>query len=259
MNEKTVSVTSGRFSVEVLEAGSGDDLLYLHGAGGLTWDPFLEALSERYHVIAPRTPGTGNSTGIENLLDHHDLFYFYLDFLDDLGLGAVNVMGHSMGGWFAAELAAMQPDRFKRVVLIDPIGLWNDDYPVLDIFAMLPNELVDAVFHDKNHPAAQMMLEVPTEEEAIKAAMIERTKNLSTAARYMWPIPDKGLKNRIHRITSPTLVLWGKSDKLAPVAYAADFGRAIKNSTVEVLDRSGHMPQLEQPEETLAKITAFLG
>ena len=259
MQERTLSLVDGKFSVQIFEAGRGADLLFVHGAGGPIWDPFLDALAEHYHVVMPAHPGTGASTGFEHLLDHHDFLYWLLDVLDALAMDPVHVVGHSLGGWFAAELAAMQPQRLGKLVLIDPVGLWNDAYPVADFFAMLPTDLVEAVFHDPNHPAAKMMLEVPTDEGAVREAMITRAKNMSSAAKYLWPIPDKGLKQRIHRISAETLILWGKSDKLTPVQYADDFKRLIKNSRVEIFNRSGHMPQLEQPEETLAKVTAFLG
>ncbi len=258
MDEKMVTVANGRFEVQTLEAGSGEVVVFLHGAGGLTWDPFLETLSESYHVIAPHLPGTGDSTGGEFFLDHHDAFYFYLDFLDALDLDQVHLIGHSMGGWMATEVAALQPMRFKTLTLLAPIGLWNDDYPVLDIWAMLPNEIVEAVFHDTNHPAAKMMLEVPTDPMELAKMQVEQTKNGQIAAKFMWPIPDKGLKHRIHRVSTPTLVLWGASDKLAPVQYAEDFGRLIAGSTVEIIADAGHIPQLEQTDATLEKVQAHL-
>ena len=259
MEPKNVAVANGRFNVEVLEDGSGEDLLYLHAANGLTWDPFLEDLAKRYHVIAPKLPGTGSSTGQEHLMDHHDVFYFLWDLLDELSVDQVNVVGHSMGGWFAAELAAMQPGRVRKLVLISPMGLWNDGYPVADPFAMLPDEIIDATFHDTEHPAAKAMQEKPEDEAEVVVWTVEQAKNLSTAARFIWPIPDKGLSKRIHRISSPTLLLWGKSDGMTPVRYAEDFNKAIANSEIAILEASGHIPQAEEPEATLAKITAFLG
>ena len=260
MEEKTVSVVNGRYSVEMLEAGSGPDLLFIHGAGGLMWDPFLEQLSQHYHVIAPKIPGTAGSTGIEWLMDHHDVFYFYWDFLDALGVDDVIVVGHSMGGWFAAEVAAMQPSRVSKLVLIAPVGLWNDDYPVKDFFAMTPPELVADLFHDQEHPGAKMMTAPPPEDPAeLQTATVERAKMLMTAARFMWPIPDKRLSERIHRISSPTLICWGESDGLVPIDYAADFNKAIAGSQVARFAASGHMPQVEEPEALLQEVGAFLG
>lgn len=259
MEEKTVSVVNGRFNVEVLEAGEGPDLLFIHGAGGLMWDPFLEQLSQHYHVIAPRLPGTGGSTGVEWLMDHHDVFGFYWDLIDALGVGQLHVVGHSMGGWFAAEVAAMRPERVEKLVLIAPVGLWNDDYPVADFFAMLPAELAEALFHDQEHPGAKMMTAAPPEDpDEMRTMAVERAKNLQTAARFMWPIPDKRLSERIHRISSPTLICWGESDGVVPPSYANDFGQAIAGSEVAMFSASGHMPQVEEPEAMLQKVGSFL-
>ena len=259
MEDKTISLVNGRFDVGYMEAGEGPDLLFIHGAGGLIWDPFLEQLSQHHRVLAPKLPGTANSTGVEWLMDHHDVFYFYWDFLDALGVDDVIVVGHSMGGWFAAEVAAMQPSRVSKLVLIAPAGLWNDDYPVADFFAMMPNELIPALFHDTEHPGAKMMTAPPPEDpDELRTVTVERAKMLQTAARFMWPIPDKRLSERIHRVTSPTLIVWGASDGLIPPQYAEDFNRAIPNSEVAMFSASGHMPQVEEPEAVLAKLGEFL-
>ena len=258
MNERTVSLRGGKFAVELLEAGAGDDVLFLPGAWGLSWDPFLEGLLRQHHVIAPRMPGTGNSSGLQHLADHHDLFFFYLELLDELGLDRLALMGHSVGGWIAAELAALEPKRVAKLVLINPLGLWNDGYPVLDFLAMAPDEIAEAAFHDLNHPAAQKMSQPPPDQEAVKLAAIERAKNFSAAARFLWPIPDRGLKKRIHRIQAPTLILWGRSDRLAPVRYADDFQRLIPGSRAEIVEGAGHMPQVEQAEATLDRVSRFL-
>ena len=134
MNERSVSVRNGEFKVDVLEGGAGDPLLYLHGVAGLEWTLLLKRLSNGHTVIAPRTPGFGESTGTQKLHDIHDLVYFYLDLLDTLDLDRVPIIGHSLGGMFAAELAAAQPSRFSHVVLAAPFGLWVDSDPVIDMF-----------------------------------------------------------------------------------------------------------------------------
>ena len=141
MNERSVSVRNGDFQVDVLEGGSGNPLLYLHGVVGLEWTPFLKQLSNSHTVIAPRTPGFGESTGTENLHDLHDLIYFYLDLLDELGLENLPIVGHSLGGMFAAELAAIQPARFSHVILAAPFGLWEDSDQIPDLFSISLPEL----------------------------------------------------------------------------------------------------------------------
>ncbi len=258
MHSTIVSEAGGHFDVELLEDGDGPPLLYLHSAGGLLWDPFHDALAQRYHLIAPYIPGTGRSTGLTDLADHHDLFFFYLELLDALDLDQVRLIGHSMGGWIAAELAALAPTRIQQLVLIAPIGLWNDQYPVADFLTLPPSELVPAVFHDTTRPEAQALLNLPTDPDELQRATITRAKIRAAAARFLWPIPDKGLARRIHRIAAPTLILWGDHDGLLPPQYGDDFQAAIPNSRLIRFQHSGHIPHLEERDLALQHITAFL-
>ena len=258
MHTTMISLPDGRFDVELIEDGNGPPLLYLHSAGGLVWDPFHDALAQHYRVIAPHIPGTGRSTGLEELADHHDLFFFYLELLDTLGLDTVRLIGASMGGWIAAELAALAPTRVEKLVLIAPVGLWNDAYPVADFLTMLPKELVDAVFHDTTRPEAQALLQPPTNADELQQATLARAKMRAAAARFLWPIPDKGLAKRIHRIAAPTLILWGDHDRLVPPQYGDDFHTAIPHSQLIRFQHSGHIPHLEERDLALQHITAFL-
>lgn len=259
MEQRMVAVQGGRFETEVLEGGSGSPLLYLHGFGGPRWDPFLDALASRYRVIAPAHPGFAGSTGNDRLLDLTDLVYYYLDFLDAAGLRGLPLIGHDLGGMFAAELAAVQPDRFAKLVLIAPLGLWNPDYPVLDFFVAKPRELAAALYHDVESPAAVAALNVPTEGDEMIDYQLERTKSLSTAAKYLWPIPNRGLSKRIHRVTAPTLLVWGESDGVVPPRYGQDFQAAIPGSRLAVVKGAAHLPQIEQPAELAELVTKFLG
>ncbi|HLZ70546.1 MAG TPA: alpha/beta hydrolase [Dehalococcoidia bacterium] len=258
MTERNVSVAGGRFKTDVLEEGKGEPLLFLHGTFGLEADRFLDKLGEKRRVIAPRHPGYGGSTGSEHLLDLPDLIYYYLDFLDAEGLRGLPIVGHSLGGMFAAELAAVQPERFSKLVLLDSFGLWNAAYPVADFFAMMPRELGEALYHDPQSPTAQVASKPPEENEAFIAFMLERAKSLATAAKYLWPIPNRGLSKRLHRISAPTLLIWGESDKLVPPRYGKDFQAEIKGARLELIKDAGHLPQTEQPEQTAEAVLSFL-
>jgi pimeloyl-ACP methyl ester carboxylesterase len=259
MSERNVPVAGGRFNTEVIEIGGGEPLLFLHGTFGLQADRFLDRLGERHRVVAPRHPGYGNSTGSEQLLDIHDLIYYYLDFLDAEGLRGLPLVGHSLGAMFAAELAAVQPERFTKLVLMDAFGLWNAEYPVADFFAMMPRELAEALYHDPESPTAQAASKPPEENEAFIAFMLERAKSLATAAKYLWPIPNRGLSKRLHRIAAPTLLIWGESDKLVPPRYGKDFQAGIAGARLELIKDAGHLPQVEQPEQTAETVLSFLG
>ena len=258
MSERNVSVDGGRFTTEVVELGKGEPLLFLHGTFGLDADRFLDRLGDKYRVIAPRHPGYGNSSGSEQLLDIHDLIYYYLDFLDTEGLRGLPLVGHSLGAMFAAELAAVQPERFSKLVLMDAFGLWNAAYPVADFFAMMPRELGETLYADPSSPTAQAASRPPEENESFIAYMLERAKSLATAAKYLWPIPNRGLSKRLHRISAPTLLIWGESDKLVPPQYGKDFQAGIKGARLELIKDAGHLPQVEQPDQLAETVLSFV-
>lgn len=259
MVETFVSVRNGKFKIELFCRGTGEPLVFLHSAGGLAaWPPFLDLLAQHYRVYAPLLPGYQKSEGLENLDDVIDLALYHLDLFDALGLQTPSLIGHSFGGMIAAEVAALNPQRVKRLVLMAPVGLWIDSVPVLDFFVMPPEELVTALWHNPESPAAQQMLIVPESAEAQMEAMVERTKALTATGKFLWPIPEKGLKKRIHRITAPTLLLWGMSDQLVPPVYGEEFCRLIPGARLTLLTECSHMLPFEKPEESARLILDFL-
>jgi pimeloyl-ACP methyl ester carboxylesterase len=258
VERRIVPVRGDAFSVDVAEAGAGPPLLYLHGEGGRSWDDVLAHMALSRRVIAPCHPGYGETTGTDQLLDVHDLIYYYLDFLDAMDLRDVALIGHSLGGMIAAELAAVQPERFTRLVLIAPLGLWNPAEPVLDFFAAEPTDLAKALYHDPESPVARAAAEVPKEGEPYIQFMLERAKSLATAAKYLWPIPNRGLSKRLHRVRTPTLLVWGKSDGICSPRYGEEFQTRIADSKLVILEGAGHVPQEERPGELAESIEAFL-
>jgi pimeloyl-ACP methyl ester carboxylesterase len=259
MDQSTVAVQDGAVQVELRQAGTGPDLVWLHGEGGPSWSTFHDALARQRHVLAPSHPGYGTSTGGDKLDDIHDAIYFYLDLLDGLDVRQAALIGHGLGGMFAAELAAVQPARFSHLVLIDPFGLWLADVPTLDYFVLPPGELAQALYHDSDSPAARATGKAPEGQDALVAYMLERAQTMAAAARYLWPIPDRGLSKRLHRVAAPTLIVWGQSDRVLPPAYAAEWQRRISGSRLVIRQDAGHLPHVEQPA-VLADLTqAFLG
>lgn len=248
-----------RVTFNVKVAGQGDPVVFLHGAGGLLWDPFLDALSDQRRVYAPALPGTGGSTGLQEIRDLWDLLLCYYDLFDKLELTGVDVIGHSLGGMIGAELAATDQSRVRRLVLIAPAGLWRDDAPIPDIFAMLPNELLELVVADPNSPLAQMMQQMPEDIDQRLEVMVHRIENMQAAAKFLWPIPDRGLNRRIHRIKAPTLIVWGRQDRLIPPLYGDDFRRLIGNAELTLVDNASHLVPVEQTAQVLDAVTRFLG
>jgi len=239
----------GPATVHVAKAGQGEPLLYLHGAFGYGgWPEALDSLSERFTVYAPLHPGFGESEGIE----HID------DLLDALGLERPHVVGHFFGAMIAAEMAAIAGHRIDRLVLASPAGLWLDDEPGVDYFATPPNELRSLLFQDSDSEIARSTLPEPDSDEDIAVQKIERLRSLAAVAKFLWPIPDKGLKKRLHRIGRPTLVVVAEHDRLVPPAYGEEFAGRIDGSRLRILQDAGHLFPLEKPAEFAALVADFL-
>ena len=185
--------------------------------------PFLDELAKHFTVYAPAHPGFGPGEGVEHLDNVIDFALYYLDFLDELQIDNPHVVGHSLGGMLAAEIAALAPYRLSRLVLVGPAGLWLDEVPIPDFFTFTPQQMLKTALHDPDGPLGQMMLKQFENPDM----QLEMYRCLASAGKFLWPIPDKGLKKRIHRIQMPTLVVWGTSDKLIPPAYGEAFLKAI--------------------------------
>ena len=257
LNDRIVSLPSGRTQT-VYQGGDGSPLVFLHGGGGLVLeDPLLVELERSHALAAPLAPGFADLADLHELQDVHDLAMHYDDLFEALGLEGVPVVGHSFGGMIAAELAAHYPRRVSKLVLIAPVGLWNDEYPVADLFAALPTELPGLLYADTSHPAAQAMLAGADGEPDVEA-LVPVVQGLTALAKFMWPIPDRGLVRRLGRITAPTLLVWGEQDALVPARYAEDFAAGLADSRTVIVPGAGHLPTVEAPEATIPAVNDFL-
>jgi pimeloyl-ACP methyl ester carboxylesterase len=260
LTDRTVSTWNDRITMRVRVGGDGPPLVYLHPAAGLAWDPFLDKLADHFTIYAPEFPGTtpGDPYAIHQIDDLWDTVLIYEQTLRGLGLCGIPVVGQSFGGMLAAELAAAYPDLFSKVVLLDPVGLWRDDIPVVNWIAAPPSELPGLLFADPTSEAAQAMLALPEDPDALASAQAAMVWNLGATGKLCWPIPDRGLRKRLHRITAPTLIVWGEQDALISPVYAEEFRARIGDSRVEIIPKSGHIPQVEQMEPTYSAVSAFL-
>ena len=253
---RLIELGSGRPTVEVLEAGEGPPLLFLHGAGGVpAWEGVLPLLARHYRVHAPLLPGFGKSTGLEYLEDQLDLTLHGFDVMEALGLERPYVIGESIGGSVAVEMAALRPKEIGRLALAAPIGLWRDEAPVVDMFGMMPHELVPYLFHDQSCPAAQLMhattnlfSEKDDRTQDQVEFLISLVRGFRTAAKFLFPIPESGLEKRLSRITAPTLVVWGTGDRFVQPLYARIFAEKIPRARLEMIEDAGHLIGLERPE-----------
>ena len=245
----------------VLEGGSGAPLVFLHGAAGLLGDnPFLDQLAQRYHVFAPEWPGYGESTGDDLLEDMLDFTLHGWDLVDALGLRQPHLVGHSMGGMIAAEMACTAPRDVGRLVLVSAAGLWIDEHPIPDIFAMLPYQIAEALFHDPSQGQALLTGGADLSDmEALKDFYLGNQRRLAMAGKILFPIPNRRLSKRLYRLTAETLVLWGSSDRLIVPAYAARWKALVPTARVEMIDDAGHMLPWEQPKAFADAVARFLG
>jgi pimeloyl-ACP methyl ester carboxylesterase len=245
--------------VQLMEAGEGEPVLYLHSAYGENfWTGFHAKLAARFRVIAPAHPGFAMTEGIEEISSMEDLVFHYLDFLDALGLQSINMIGVSLGGWIAAEFATRYPDRVKKLVLGAPAGLWLDAHPMADMFATLnhADKLRELNFHDAKSFLAEMLIP----DEASDEEKAEAYKGMAVAARLLWnPFGhNPKLAGRLRRITSPTLMIWGEGDKLIPSVYAEEWQRHIKDSRVVKIKDCGHLLMFEGEDSFVSAVTEFL-
>ena len=257
----SVAFRQGEGNIPVRVSGNGPPILYLHSEIGLSWDNFLAGFTANHTVYAPEFPGTaaGDSDAIHQHDDLLDVVLAYEEVVRALGLERAVVIGHSFGGMLAAELAAVFPDLFSGVVLIDAFGLWSNTDPTSsDLMAGPYERLPDLLFHDPHCPAAQSM-RIPSVDaaDALDRAAASIWA-IGCAAKFLWPIPERGLAKRLHRITVPTLIVWGAQDAVVPVHYASQFADLIAESRVQIIDSCGHIPQLEQEAQTIAAVAAFL-
>jgi pimeloyl-ACP methyl ester carboxylesterase len=255
-SDQIVELQAGKWKTRVLSAGEGEPVVFLHGAGGLFWDPFLDGLAERYHVIAPQHLGSGTSQGVEHLEDLLDLVLYYCELFDVLGVPTASLIGHSFGGMVAAEIAAINPERVGKLVLMAPIGLWRDDHPIPDISTITPEQLPSMLLADPNGPAASA-LAMP--DAGDPEALFQAAMGLASILQFIWPLPDKGLSRRLYRVKAETLVVWGRQDRLVDPVYGEAFVSAIDNARLQLVDGAGHLPQIEQGRQVLSLVTDFLG
>ena len=250
-----------RVETEVEISGSGPPLVWLHGPWGLNPDRgFVADLASSNTVYAPRFPGTtrGDPNGVHAVEGWYDLAVYYGELFDKLQLSTPAVAGHSFGALLAAEIAAATPRSVRRLVLIDPVGLWRDDLPVKNWMLLSSDVRRRLLFADPDGDAARRFFEVPSDPEARVDTLAQFNWSLACTGKFVWPIADRGFKNRIHRVAAPTLIVWGKTDGIIAPDYAQEFAKRIAGAKVELIDKAGHLPHLEQPDAVMKAVSGFL-
>jgi len=251
------SITLAGIDLELWEGGDGPPVLFLHGAGGFRPDdPFVGLLSQRRRVIAPSHPGFGGSALPDWLDRPDDIAILYLELLALLGHAQLDLIGCSVGGWIAAELASMVPERFRRLVLVGPVGVKlgsRDTLDIPDIFAMPAATVEKLLYHDPDRHR-------PDPANLSDAQLATMLRNRETTALLTWEpyMHNPKLRHRLHRVRCPTLLLRGESDGLISPAYLEGYAKLLPNARTATIAAAGHVPQIEQPAAFADSVLAFL-
>jgi pimeloyl-ACP methyl ester carboxylesterase len=256
VRSSTVEIAVG--PCRVLEKGSGERVGYLAGLGGVpTWLPFLDELAETRRVVVPSLPGfPGAPKGFHSLDDHLDWLTATLDLLEAAGLDGADLIASSVAGMLAADVAVFSPAMVRRLVLISPWGLYDPAVPGADVFATTPEEQPALV---AAHP--ERLAEVMAAPEGSDALewRIDEYRASEAAARISWPMGDRGLIKRMHRISHSTLLVWGEQDRILPPAYADRWAEGISGPTeIVMVADAGHHCVIDQPVVAAKHVRSYL-
>jgi pimeloyl-ACP methyl ester carboxylesterase len=244
----------GTVALRVTEKGEGHPFLLLHGGGGpLTVTGFADLLAAQRpaRFMIPTHPGFGGTPRPDSLAGVPGLAALYIALLADLGLRDVTVIGNSIGGWIAAEMALLDTNRISSFVLVDAVGIEVPGHPIADFFSLTPKQVAELSYHDPDRFGIDPS---KLSQEALKVM----AGNRATLAVYAGAsMHEAGLAERLAGVTTPTLVVWGESDRIADVDYGRAFADAIPGARFQLLRDTGHLPRIESPGQLLEVVWAF--
>ncbi len=256
MKLRTVRARPSGLDVRYYRAGGGEPLLYLHHMLGVVgWEPALGRLAESFDVIAPYAPGWGPAKDDLPRIDPGplDITLHNGDVLDALGVERAHVVGIGIGAWMAAELAAITPARVRKLILVNPQGIWLEKAPGEDPFAQHPAQPSELLFSDPS-----MRQRFLFEGKDKLDAHVEELLDLRAAAKFLWPIPETGVGRRLPRIQAPTLVATSEEDAIVPAAHGAAWRDLISGAELVTIREAGHLVELEQPDRFAALVKEFV-
>jgi pimeloyl-ACP methyl ester carboxylesterase len=256
---ETWTIDINGFAARVWRKGTGPRIGFLAGYGGLPkWIAFLDRLAESRTVIVPSLPGfPGGDRGHTVLDTHLDWVLAVRDIVDKAGLAGADLVGSSVGGSFAAEVAAIWPDKVGRLALIAPFGVYDANDPPADPWAQRADQVPGLMTAQPE--VYRTLKEMPAGANAVEWP-IEQTRAAEAAARVLWPLGNTRLERRLPLIKAATLVLWGEQDRLLPTSYANLIAGALGGKTeIRIIAEAGHLAELDQPDAVAAAILGFMG
>jgi len=251
------TVTVSDTPVELFTGGSGPPLLFLHGAGGNSgWQAYHEELSQSYTVFVPSQPGFSGTPRPHWVYSINDVCHFNQELVRQLGLDRYILMGSSMGGWVAAEMAAMCNHNLKGLILVDAAGIKPAEGEISEIFMVSSQTRLKQRFYD---PAQVSNYDQYTRELTPEEQVVEHS-NREMASRLCWRpyLHNLSLPYYLRKVSTPALIVWGKQDAIIPVECANLYQQALPNATLEIIDHCGHSPAIERPQEFLSAVRRFL-
>lgn len=254
-NASTIAVADTQ--VEIFTGGSGSPLVFLHGAGGNAgWQPWHDELSHTHTVYVPSQPGFNGTERPDWVYTITDVAHFNLEMIQTLGLDSYILMGSSMGGWVAAEMAAMCPPGLKALILVDAAGIKPEQGEIAEIFMCSSETRLKQRFFDPSQvPDYEHYTQSPTPE-----AQVVEHANREMASRLCWKpyLHNFSLPYYLRKVSTPTLIVWGREDAIIPVECGELYQQALPHATLTIIDRCGHSPANEKPQDFLAAVTTFL-
>ncbi len=252
------TLTLSGMKIEVERRGKGKPLLLLHGEEALESElGLVDDLARRFEVIIPSPPGYGASERPLWVTDPHDLAFVIHDLVDRLKLAETTVLGFSVGGWIAAEMATIDDGFISKLVLVDPVGVklgGPTDRDIADVWLLHPDKVSKLKWHDIAK-GKRDFASMPDEKLAIIA------RNTETTARFCWEpyMHNPKLRHRLHRIKVPTLLIWGEQDGIVKAdPYGKGYAELIPGAKLSIVKEAGHLPHIEQPEAFMKVLNGFI-
>ncbi len=244
--------------IVVRHGGDGPPFVYLHSAlgEGSMWLPFMQTWAKAHTVFVPLHPGFGASGGFDQIDTIDDMAFHYAELFDALGLDDFVLVGHSLGGWIAAEFAVRWPERVRKLVISGAPGMWVEGQSLPDLFRLLQDrdKMRDLLFFEPKGAMADLIFQDKTDDEKLKAGF----QAMTVLARLVWRRPyNPRLAARLHRIACPTLLLWGEHDRLVPPAYGEEYRKQISHAEWSLIPRCGHLPMFEAEAEYVERVLRF--
>jgi len=255
-NTTTTLVVNGH-KTQYMTGGSGPDLVYLHSAGGeLDWTRFHNGLGQKFTVHAPAHPGFGMSDGLEDIDDIYDMAWHYVDLFEQRGWRQVPVVGFSLGAWLALEIAILRPELISKIVLVNAAGLHVAGAPMAELFIDDFDAAKNLLFYDPRSPVVAEAMPLSFDDPRI----LQWIKAREATARVGWSpyLHDPKLPRHLRRVTAPTLVLWGRQDKLIPQAHGEYYAQNLPDARLTVFEQCGHMLPYEQTDQFVQAVSEFL-